>query len=71
MFRKCHFSDLSENFEKMASNLNFGNLKKLVPTQKLTQKLVKSSEHRALIDVNMKFLNPPTKVIHRRLHFQN
>jgi len=34
MFWKCHFSDLSENFKKMVSNSNFGNLGKLVPTRK-------------------------------------
>ncbi len=31
-------SEISENYEKITLNLNFGNREKLVPTQKPTQK---------------------------------
>jgi len=44
-FRKLFFSELSENYEKMMLNSNFGNREKLV----LTRKPVKSSECRALV----------------------
>ncbi len=37
-FQKLFFSEISENYEKMMLNLNFGNCEKLVPTQKPTQK---------------------------------
>ncbi len=32
------FSEISENYEKMMLNLNFGNREKLVPTRKPTRK---------------------------------
>ncbi len=35
-FSKC--SEISENYEKMMLNSNFGKREKLVPTRKLTQK---------------------------------
>ena len=35
--QKLFYSKLSENYKKMTLKSNFGNLKKLVPTQKLTQ----------------------------------
>jgi len=37
-FWKLFYSKISENYEKMMLNSNFGNREKLVPTQKLTQK---------------------------------
>jgi len=37
-FRKLFYSELSENYEKVTLNSNFGNREKLVPTQKPTQK---------------------------------
>ena len=37
-FRKCHFSELSENFEKMTYYSKFGNSKIFVPTRKPNRK---------------------------------
>jgi hypothetical protein len=36
--QKLFYSEISENYEKMTLNSNFGNRKKLAPTRKLTQK---------------------------------
>jgi len=37
-FRKIEISELSKNIEKITLNSNFGNFKKLVQTEKPTQK---------------------------------